>query len=251
MNKIILIGRVLKDVWIRKQKIDGKDQLIASFIVLEIRKNKAGELQKKYYNCICYEKMADTAGLLVRQNSFVYVTGSMDLYNKINREDSSKKSRANRIVVSWLEVYDKNSLEDVPNDDISYWQASNYAIVSGRIKDNIKLQKSPSGLPWASFLLESVRDTEGGAIWTNTIRAIAFGKSAYYLYHNYNKGDDMIVNGTAHLNVYQTPDGITQEGWEIIVEHAEKLNTHIKATEPDKRKLGNSLTKQANDETLN
>lgn len=231
MNKIIILGRACRDARIRKTIVKGKDELIATFPIMEVKPTKKeNQASRRIYHCICSGKTADYAGLHVKENSLVYVQGSMGMFNKTNTRDGSKL-RVNTVPVNWLTVYGQEQRPEIGdnqeiNEEIEagFWKISNVAIISGIVKDPVRIMQSEDGTVWAYMLINNVRKTvtRMANSYNHSIRVIAFGKSAYHLYKNYCKGDSVLVYGTAHLNVYTNEDGNWQEGWEVIMEHVEK-----------------------------
>ena len=90
MNSVWLSGKAQDDVWIRKNE---RGRLIASFVILD------GE---NAIRCIAFDKMADKAGMMVKKDRFVEVSGALSLYRSKNKEN--KVNYIYNVMVDGLEV---------------------------------------------------------------------------------------------------------------------------------------------------
>lgn len=90
MNSVWLSGKAVDDAWIRKNE---KGRLITSFSIRD------GE---NFIRCIAFDKMADKAGMVVKKDRFIELSGALTLYRSKNKE-----GRANylyNVMVDGLEV---------------------------------------------------------------------------------------------------------------------------------------------------
>lgn len=95
MNSVWLSGKALDDVWIRKNE---KGKLIASFVI----RDGASAIR-----CIAFGKVADKAGLMVRKDRFVEISGALTLYRNKNKD-----GQVNYLYNVTVDSLDVPSLED-------------------------------------------------------------------------------------------------------------------------------------------
>lgn len=100
MNSVCLSGRAVEDVWIRK---NNNGRLIASFIIHEGTSN---------IRCVAFDKMADKAGMFVRKNKFVELSGELSLYRNKTREGEFQYIY--NVQVDYLDVF---NMEDDEVDE--------------------------------------------------------------------------------------------------------------------------------------
>jgi len=90
-NKVILIGRVGKEVEIRYTKSQTK---VAKFSMATSKKYKGSNGERKeqteWHNIICFGKLADIADEYVKKGSLIFVEGEIN-YNEYTGKDGVKK----------------------------------------------------------------------------------------------------------------------------------------------------------------
>lgn len=105
MNKAILKGRMTKDATIRYTK-DGK--AVASFsIACDRMKDKNGNQQADFINCVAWEKIADTVSKYCGKGREILVEGRIQTRN-YDASDGSKRY-VTEVVVTHLEFCGKKS----------------------------------------------------------------------------------------------------------------------------------------------
>ena len=100
MNKIILIGRLVKDPEIRSTATGKK---VASFsIAVSDGKDQNGQEITQYFNCTAWEKKAEIVELYVKKGHKIAIVGK--LQNRSWDAPDGTKKYATDILVSELEI---------------------------------------------------------------------------------------------------------------------------------------------------
>ena len=85
MNKVILIGRTTKDIEF-KTTPSGTSVVDFSLAVNRNFKNKSGEYETDFFNCVSYSHLADTISRYVKKGDKVGVEGRLQTRNYTNGE---------------------------------------------------------------------------------------------------------------------------------------------------------------------
>lgn len=122
MNKVILIGNNTKDIELR-QTTSGTS--VAEFSIAVKRTFKTnGEYESDFFNCIAYNKLAETISKYVKKGDRIGVEGRLQTRNYTNRE--GKKVYVTEIVVENVEFLQTKKqgepkfVELNPDDDIPF-----------------------------------------------------------------------------------------------------------------------------------
>src|SRR4028119_2162766 len=100
MNKIILIGRLVKDPEIRSTATGKK---VASFsIAVSDGKDQNGQEITQYFNCTAWEKKAEIIEMYIKKGHKIAVVGK--LQNRTWDKPDGTKGYATDILVSELEI---------------------------------------------------------------------------------------------------------------------------------------------------
>ncbi len=124
INKVILIGNVTKDPFVRTT---GGDKKVATFTVATNRyyKNTAGESvsEAEYTNCVAWGPLAERAEKSLVKGKLVYIEGRLKT-RVFDKEDGTKLHKT-EVVVSQLiflskkEDFELENIEEIDYDDFS------------------------------------------------------------------------------------------------------------------------------------
>lgn len=124
INKVILIGNVTKDPFVRTT---GGDKKVATFTVATNRyyKNTAGESvsEAEYTNCVAWGPLAERAEKSLVKGKLVYIEGRLKT-RVFDREDGTKLHKT-EVVISQLiflskkEDFELENIEEIDYDDFS------------------------------------------------------------------------------------------------------------------------------------
>ena len=124
INKVILIGNVTKDPFVRTT---GGDKKVATFTVATNRyyKNTAGESvsEAEYTNCVAWGFLAEWAEKSFVKRKLVYIEGRLKT-RVFNKEDGTKLHKT-EVVISQLiflskkEDFELENIEEIDYDDFS------------------------------------------------------------------------------------------------------------------------------------
>lgn len=86
MNKVILMGRLTKDVEIRYQQ--GSDNAVARFTLAVNRrfKNQNGDTEADFINCVAFGKTAEFVGKYFAQGNMLAVVGRIQTGSYTNKD---------------------------------------------------------------------------------------------------------------------------------------------------------------------
>ena len=124
INKVILIGNVTKDPFVKTTTGDKK---VATFTVATNRyyKNTAGESvsEAEYTNCVAWGPLADRAEQSLVKGKLVYIEGRLKT-RVFDKEDGSKLHKtevvvSNLIFLSKKEDFENEIIDEVDFDDFS------------------------------------------------------------------------------------------------------------------------------------
>lgn len=124
INKVILIGNVTKDPFVRTI---GGDKKVATFTVATNRyyKNTAGESvsEAEYTNCVAWGPLAERAEKSLVKGKLVYIEGRLKT-RVFDKEDGTKLHKT-EVVISQLiflskkEDFELENIEEIDYDDFS------------------------------------------------------------------------------------------------------------------------------------
>ena len=124
INKVILIGNVTKDPFVRTT---GGDKKVATFTVATNRyyKNTAGESdsEAEYTNCVAWGPLAERAEKSLVKGKLVYIEGRLKT-RVFDKEDGTKLHKT-EVVISQLiflskkEDFELENIEEIDYDDFS------------------------------------------------------------------------------------------------------------------------------------
>ena len=124
INKVILIGNVSKDPFVRTT---GGDKKVATFTVATNRyyKNTAGESvsEAEYTNCVAWGPLAERAEKSLVKGKLVYIEGRLKT-RVFDKEDGTKLHKT-EVVISQLiflskkEDFELENIEEIDYDDFS------------------------------------------------------------------------------------------------------------------------------------
>ena len=120
MNKVILIGRVTKDIEL-KTTTSGKSVVSFTLAVNKDRKNENGNYDADFINCVAYGQQAETIGKYVSKGDKFGVFGKLNTRN-YEKQDGSKVYITEVIVDSFefLESKkDKPAMASASTDDFT------------------------------------------------------------------------------------------------------------------------------------
>ena len=123
MNKVILTGRNTKDIELR-QTPSGVSAIEFSIAVKRTFKNANGEYESDFFDCIAYNKLAETISKYVKKGDQVGIEGRLQKRNYTNKE--GKKIYVTEIVAETVEFLqskkqDEPKFEEIsPEDDIPF-----------------------------------------------------------------------------------------------------------------------------------
>ena len=124
INKVILIGNVTKDPFVRTT---GGDKKVATFTVATNRyyKNTAGESvsEAEYTNCVAWGPLAERTEKSLVKGKLVYIEGRLKT-RVFDKEDGTKLHKT-EVVISQLiflskkEDFELENIEEIDYDDFS------------------------------------------------------------------------------------------------------------------------------------
>jgi len=87
MNKIELLGRMVRDIELKK----GKNDKVYGMFSLAVNRKENKE-QTDFINCVAFGKLAETIKLYTEKGNRIIVTGSLHLDNYTDKEGKTKTS---------------------------------------------------------------------------------------------------------------------------------------------------------------
>lgn len=117
MNKVILLGRLTKDVELRYTQ--ASNTAVASFLLAVNRKfTKEGEEQQAdFFNIVAWSKLAETASNYLRKGSPVLITGR--LQNRNWEDEQGQKHYITEVVAEELEFIESKKNREVDANVLS------------------------------------------------------------------------------------------------------------------------------------
>ena len=111
MNKVIIIGRNVKDIEI---KTTPSGTSVAEFTIAVNRsfKNANGERESDFFNCIAFSKLAETISRYVKKGDQVGVEGRLQTRNYTNKD--GKKVYVTEIIVENVEFLQSKKEQNQP-----------------------------------------------------------------------------------------------------------------------------------------
>lgn len=116
MNKIILLGRLVKDPEI---KYTPSEKCVAQFSIAVNRptKNSEGQYEADFINIVAWNKTAELIGNYVHKGQRILVEGRLQI-RSYTAQDGSKRSATEVIAdrVEFIETKEKNAPQAKPDD---------------------------------------------------------------------------------------------------------------------------------------
>lgn len=119
MNKVVLTGRITKDLELRKTQ-SNKSVLKFTIAVKKDRKNENGEYLADFINVICWEQKADYLSSYSGKGSLIGVVGRIENDSYTNRD--GQKVYQTYIVAEQVEILESKKTE--PKEDNSMFGGS-------------------------------------------------------------------------------------------------------------------------------
>ena len=116
MNKVILIGRVAKDVELRTTT-SGKSVATFSLAVNRDYKNAEGKYDADFITCVAFEQRAETISRYVSKGDKFCVSGRIQTRN-YDKSDGSKAYVTEVIVDGFDFIESKKDKADAPNINV-------------------------------------------------------------------------------------------------------------------------------------
>lgn len=116
MNKVILIGRVAKDVELRTTT-SGKSVATFSLAVNRDYKNAEGKYDADFITCVAFEQRAETISRYVSKGDKFCVSGKLNTRN-YEKADGSKAYVTEVIVDGFDFIESKKDKADAPNINV-------------------------------------------------------------------------------------------------------------------------------------
>lgn len=113
MNKVIEIGRVTKDLEL-KQTTSGISVIEFSIAVKRAFKNANGEYESDFFNCVAYNKSAETISRYVKKGDQIGIEGRLQTRNYTNSE--GRKIYVTEIIVESFEFLQSKKQEEQPTE---------------------------------------------------------------------------------------------------------------------------------------
>ncbi len=114
INKFIGVGRVTKDIELKKTN---NDISVASFTLAINRpyKNQAGENEADFINCQCWRQTADNVAKYVSKGSLIGVEGRVQVRTYQDKEDNTRY--VTEVVCDNVQFLDTKPKEESPQLD--------------------------------------------------------------------------------------------------------------------------------------
>lgn len=109
MNKVFLIGRTTKDIEL-KATASGKSVASFSIAVNRTFKNENGEYDSDFFNCIVFNKLAETVSRYVNKGDLLAVEGRLQTRNYTNNE--GRKQYVTEIIVDSVDFIQPKKKEE-------------------------------------------------------------------------------------------------------------------------------------------
>lgn len=118
MNKVIIIGRNTKEIELR-QTTSGTSAIEFSIAVKRAFKNANGEYESDFFNCVAFNKTAETISRYVNKGDQIAIEGRLQTRSYTNRE--GKKITVTEIVVENVEFLQAKKQEE-PKQTEQQWE---------------------------------------------------------------------------------------------------------------------------------
>ncbi|MFV0254847.1 MAG: single-stranded DNA-binding protein [Erysipelotrichaceae bacterium] len=128
MNKVMLVGRVTKDVELRKTN---SGTSVASFTVA-INRRSSQDNQADFINCVAWNRVAEVMGQYVKKGAQISVEGRIQTRNY---EQEGKRVYVTEVVAENVQFLDSRSSRE-NNSGYSPQQNSNYQADNSFADDN-------------------------------------------------------------------------------------------------------------------
>ena len=118
MNKVVLVGRVTKDIELRTT-ISGKSVVVFTLAVNRDYKNAEGKYEADFITCVAYEYRAETISTYVHKGDKFCVSGRIQTRN-YDKSDGSKAYITEVIVDGFEFIEGKKDKPVTTKPDIEY-----------------------------------------------------------------------------------------------------------------------------------
>lgn len=109
MNKVIEIGRNVKDIELR-QTSSGTSAVEFSIAVKRAFKNANGEYDSDFFNCVAFGKSAETISRYVKKGDMIGIEGRLQTRSYTNKE--GRKINVTEIIVENFEFLQSKKQEE-------------------------------------------------------------------------------------------------------------------------------------------
>ena len=115
MNKFITIGRATKDV---ELKTTPSGASVATFSVAVKRniKNKSGEYESDFFNCVAFNKLAETISRYVHKGDMVGVDGRLQTRSYTDKDGNNRN--VTEVFVENIEFLQQKKKQEEPKIDV-------------------------------------------------------------------------------------------------------------------------------------
>lgn len=145
MNKVILIGRITKNIEL-KSTPNGKEVADFSITVKRTYKNAKGEYEADFINCISFGKTAELLGKYTKKGDQIAIEGRINTRNYENKE--GKKVYITEVLVEnimFLETKNAQKSENIVQKQLDPYETFGEAIehktsITTEEIDNIDMQ---------------------------------------------------------------------------------------------------------------
>lgn len=116
MNKVVLIGRLTKDIEIRYTQ---KEDAVGNFTLAVQRnyKNANGETESDFINCVCFKQIAKLIEQYTNKGDQLAIEGKIQTRNYEDKE--GKKRTSTEVVVENIQFLGAKKKEENPYKDMS------------------------------------------------------------------------------------------------------------------------------------
>lgn len=118
MNKIIITGRTTADCEL-KQTTSGTSVTTFSIAVKRTFKNANGEYESDFFDCVAYNKTAETISRYVKKGDLIVIEGRLQRRSYTNKDD--RKVYVTEIIVENIEFL-QSKKQETPQQEPSYME---------------------------------------------------------------------------------------------------------------------------------
>lgn len=134
INNVTIVGRTTKDVELRTT---GDGTSVANFTIAANRpfKNKQGEQEADFINCVAWRKNAEVAAKYTKKGSMIGITGRIQTRKYENNE--GRTVFVTEVVAESVQLLEPKKQNNQSNNDISQQQQQNDSFESKNDEINI------------------------------------------------------------------------------------------------------------------